>query len=107
MEKGVEGKETKENLLKTKIEKLTKIATACDELPEQYRLKCFEILANRAFLGGSVAPISAVQEKQAEQQTAETEFIIPLNVKALLSQHQVGEENLAKIFLICPPWKAH
>jgi len=89
----------------TKVTKkrLLEIVEMAGEVPEEYRQKCFEILLQNELKDGSAieldmkAKADGVQEKKPP---TKSDFTIPIDVKAFLSQYGLNEILLWKVFLV-------
>lgn len=82
-------------------DKLKEIASLAESVPEPFRLKCFELLLNHTLEG--VRPSKDTKEHTDDgkaKQTRHAEFIVPVDVKALLNQYSLQDEILQKIFFI-------
>lgn len=84
-------------------EELQKIVELANSVPEEYRQKCFElILADALRLKQPIAPNPPVENKGAELPPVtkpQHTFILPIDVRAFLSQYGLNESILWKFFL--------
>ena len=83
--------------VKEKIEEITKI---CEKVPQEYRAKCFELLIQSLLNENKVSTSQTQSEQVAKQDTVKKPFIKPVQVRAFMSQYEVGEEAIDKIFLL-------
>jgi len=78
---------------------IKKIVDICEQIPQIYRNSCFEILL-KSRLGG----VSSIQKpaKPIEPRLVEEEstFELPIDVRAFLSQFELDESAIQKLFLI-------
>jgi len=84
-------------------EELQKIIEIANSLPEEYRQKCFELLLNHELQMKRPVAIGTPQITTGTvpppvPQTRKT-FILPIDVKAFLSQYGLDESVLLKFFL--------
>ena len=68
------------------------------DLPDEYRLKTYEILLN-AFLTERL-PKAIVTDTTQEQVSDSKDFVIPIDVKAFLAQNSLTENVLWNLFII-------
>jgi len=84
-------------------EELQSIVELANSVPEEYRQKCFELLLNHTLIS-TVKTIEKTQEEthvpKLLQDSPDQSFILPIDVKAFLSQYSVSEAALWKLFLI-------
>ena len=75
----------------------------CEQIPEPYRTSCFEILL-KSRMGGTQTlqkPIDQTPVQTPDSTTEpENEFEIPIDVRAFLSQFDLDESVIQKLFLI-------
>jgi molybdopterin converting factor small subunit len=91
---------------KTEFEELEKpikeIIALVNKFDDKYREKCFEILLNlylrRKFETITIAPDEKTPEKDTE--AIHKEFLLPIDVRAFLTQNSIPEEIIGKLFLI-------
>ena len=91
---------------KAEFEELEKpikeIIALVNRLDDKYREKCFEILLNlylrRKFETIAIAPEEKTPEK--EKEVIPKEFLLPIDVRAFLTQNSIPEEIIEKLFLI-------
>jgi len=82
-------------------EELKKIVSLAKSVPEEYREKCFELLLASALR--STSPPESAREasdgpEKALEPAARSQFTLPIDVKAFLSQYQLDDSLLAKHF---------
>ena len=90
---------------KTDFDELEKpikdIITLVNRLDEKYREKCFEVLLHFYLSGKFAKPSSHIGEKaEKAKEIASKEFLPPIDVRAFLTQNQIPEEIIQKLFLI-------
>jgi hypothetical protein len=87
--------------LETKTDELEKRINAMialvEKLPEPYRLKAFEILMTTTL---QKAPTIHDERKGKEKEVPPTEFRVPIDVRAFLTQYGIEEQKLRKLFFI-------
>lgn len=71
-----------------------------EKLPEVYRQKCFETLLNHYLRAGSNLAPPTPEVGEPESPKDEKKFIIPLDVRAFLTQYKLSENTLNQLFLI-------
>jgi len=84
-------------------EELKKIVELVKTVPEEYRQKCFELLLSHALQVISPPPpvVSPVTTGPAPTPTLVPKlFVLPIDVKAFLSQYGLDESLLWKFFLV-------
>lgn len=84
-------------------EELKKIVELAKTVPEEFRQKCFELLLNYALqtLPPITTPSSPTHPPQAPIAAPKHKhYVIPMDVKAFLSQYGIDETLLWKFFLI-------
>jgi hypothetical protein len=85
-------------------EELKKIVEFANSVPEEYRQKCFELLLSDALNSKQPSPtVSATINPNAAvsaSQKALKPFILPIDVKAFLSQYGLDESILWNFFII-------
>ena len=95
-------KETKPSDLDSKISvEIDKIVEICEKIPSIYRISCFEILLKSKLSG--VKPLPTTPEPSPESppvKEKETTFEVPIDVRAFLSQFELDESVITKLFLI-------
>lgn len=82
-------------------EKLKEISTLAEGVPEPFRLKCFELLLAHTLAGAR--PLKDTKEHQEDVKTKEAsrgDFVLPIDVKALLNQYSLEDGILQKLFFI-------
>lgn len=83
-------------------EELQKIVELANSVPEEYRQKCFELLlANTLQAKQPVIQTPPAENKGAEIHTPvkQQPFILPIDVRAFLSQYGLNESVLWKFFI--------
>ena len=80
---------------------LAKIVKLADSVPEQYRQKCFELLLAHALRPQEPTTIAPPLErdKGKAQQERPTQFLLPIDVRAFLSQYGLEDSIIWKNFL--------
>ncbi len=85
-------------------EKLKKIVDLVETVPQEYRQKCFEILLTHALQGATGAlPVSGAPQAvppPPPPTTPQKTFVLPIDVKAFLSQYKLDESILWKFFIV-------
>lgn len=83
-------------------EQLKQIVELANSVPQEFREKCFELLlAHSLKMVQPVEPLVAPKQIAPSQQTPPHKpFVIPIDVKALLSQYSLDETRLWKLFLV-------
>ena len=78
------------------------IITLTNKLDEKYREKCFEILLNFYLMGrtGSLSVAPAKQELEKKERLPDRSFEVPIDVRAFLTQQNIPEDVIKKLFLI-------
>lgn len=79
------------------LESLKEIARVSDELPEKYQLKAFELLAAAA-LRPATPEQQPKTEPETKPKTPESKTPIHLKVRALLTQYELDEGVIDKVF---------
>lgn len=82
-------------------EKLQKIVELANSVPQEFRQKCFELLLANALQGKqpdvqSLPPENKEPEAQVKPQQP---FVLPIDVRAFLSQYGLSESILWKFFI--------
>ena len=86
------------------VEELKKIVELCKTVPEEFRQKCFELLLQHSL--HATEPTNKPVLPLTDDQTHQTplikhkQFILPMDVRAFLSQYGIEESLLWKLFLI-------
>jgi hypothetical protein len=84
-------------------EELQKIVELANSVPEEYRQKCFELLLSNALqtkqLIAPTPPAGKANTEPPAPPKDQQPFILPIDVKAFLSQYGLGESVLWKFFL--------
>lgn len=83
-------------------EELKKIVELANTVPEEYRQKCFELLLIYT-LQGLLPPTQGGSPKPATPPShppIHKQFVLPIDVKAFLSQYGLAESLLWKFFLV-------
>ncbi len=83
-------------------EQLKQIVELANGVPQEYRQKCFELLLAHA-LHGTPPPESLAPPKShiTSASTGSTKaFVLPIDVKAFLSQYSIDEAKLWKLLLV-------
>lgn len=87
-------------------EKLQEIVDLTKSVPEEYRQKCFELLLNFALeeIKASLSKNSPVVQPQLEPISPASfdpkTYVIPIDVRAFLSQYRLDESILWKCFFV-------
>ena len=84
-------------------EELKKIVELANTVPEEYRQKCFELLLSyslRSVTSPREGLSGAVNKPALSQEKTQKKFILPIDVKAFLSQYGLNESVLWKYFLV-------
>lgn len=85
------------------VEELQQIVELANSVPEEYRQKCFELLlANKLQTKHPSAPKPPEENKGAETPPVDKPqqpFVLPIDVRAFLSQYGLSESVLWKNFL--------
>lgn len=83
-------------------QELGQIVKLCESIPEPYREKCFELLLRNALGGSAVSPEETAAIGEATQEASATagEFILPIDVRAFLSQYGLDETMLWHFFIV-------
>jgi hypothetical protein len=82
-------------------EELRKIVELANKVPEEYRQKCFELLlAQELQIKNPAVPAVVTPAQQLISPAIPKSFVIPIDVKAFLSQYGLDESLLGKFFLI-------
>lgn len=83
-------------------DKLKEISNLAESVPEPFRLKCFELLLAHSLTGEE--PVKDKKdhsdEGKGKHDHAKKDFILPIDVKALLNQYSLEESILQKLFFI-------
>ncbi len=66
-------------------------------LPEEYRIKTYEVLLTLRLLGSQPIPTGMSKEEKAAGES--WNIIVPMDVKAFLKTHEISEDVLKKLFL--------
>jgi len=78
---------------------LGKIVELANAVPQEYRQKCFELLLSRVLQdAGAPAPAAPPAAQATAASKAHPKFVLPIDVRALLSQYGVDEAVLWKCF---------
>ncbi len=89
-------------MLKITIAELKEIVELVNTVPDEYRPKCFELLLNHALSQlpvSTAAPPTTVMHTPASTPLSKP-FILPIDVKAFLTQYGLDESLLWKFFLV-------
>lgn len=86
-------------------EELQKIVELANTVPEEYRQKCFELLLGHALQAKYHAPLvipaaTAGALPPSTPPPTHKPFVLPIDVKAFLSQYGLDESVLWKFFLV-------
>ena len=82
-------------------EPIQSIITLVKKIDAQYQEKCFEILLEYYLKNElKLIPKSSEEGTPDQDKPEENEYQIPIDVRAFLSQHQIPEDILGKLFLI-------
>jgi hypothetical protein len=84
-------------------DELKRIVELANSVPENYRLKCFELLLGQALqvtTGGLPPPTIPKPIPPVTSQPIQTNFLLPIDVKAFLNQYRLNESLLWKCFHI-------
>lgn len=94
--------QTKQSVNFTELEKpIQEIITLTNKIDERYREKCFEILLNFYLQKEFQLPAKPREEEKVKEPLGKkTEFIIPIDVRAFLTQQTIPEDVISKLFLI-------
>jgi hypothetical protein len=94
--------QTKQSINFVELEKpIQEIITLTNKIDERYREKCFEILLNFYLQKEFQLPAKPrEEEKVKEPLDKKIEFIIPIDVRAFLTQQTIPEDIISKLFLI-------
>ena len=98
--------EASQSQQKTEFDELEKpikeIIALVSKLDEKYRERSFEILLSfylrRKFETLRIAPEEKTSEK--EREVIHKEFLLPIDVRAFLTQNSIPEEIIGKLFLV-------
>jgi hypothetical protein len=80
------------------VEELKEITELAESVPEQFRLKCFELLLSHHLSSQEKAPELKVKQKTTEP--GASGFVLPIDVKVFIGQHSIDEASLEKLFFI-------
>ena len=87
-------------------EQLKQIIELTNLVPQEYRAKCFELLLTHTLhtltsIGAGSEPINKPSATSTSTSAATTKpFVLPIDVKAFLSQYKLDETKLWKLFLV-------
>lgn len=86
-------------------DELKKIAELAESVPEPYRQKCFELLLGHALQSvtrpdPSTTVIAPATVPTQPHLPAHKQFVVPIDVKAFISQYGLDEPVLWKLFLV-------
>src|SRR3989304_7096268 len=84
------------------VEELKKIVALVKTVPEEFRQKCFELLLNHALQTVTTAPTATPITQRIQvppPATKHKQYLLPMDVKAFLSQYGINESLLWKFFL--------
>lgn len=88
----------------TKItsEQLKEISNLAESVPEQFRVKCFELLLAHHLSSHETQTGEKSKKEETHKKTSDhkSTFIIPIDVKAFLNQYTIDESILSKLFFI-------
>jgi hypothetical protein len=90
-------------MIKVTKEELQEIVKMTNTVPEEYRQICFEILLRHALIPQRELPQKAIEEKQDTPPPplgSSKSFILPIDVRAFLSQYSISEDSLWKLFFL-------
>lgn len=84
------------------VEQLKQIVELANGVPQDYKAKCFELLLNHALSTIQLpdAPILPKTPKIDTPPKQHAQFIVPIDIKALLSQYSLDETKLWKLFFV-------
>ncbi|MCK4702761.1 hypothetical protein KAT55_05330, partial [Candidatus Bathyarchaeota archaeon] len=83
------------------VQRIKKIIEITESLPEQYQKITYEILLkNIITLSRIPEPIIIPQQDQQVELPIKTDFTVPIDVRALLSQYNLNEDVIDQLFLI-------
>lgn len=86
---------------KMTADELKKIVDLAKSVPEKYRQKCFELLLSDALRTISPPPpIVSPHTPPPPPSSPPKQFVLPIDVKAFLSQYGIDESLIWKFFLI-------
>ncbi len=85
-------------------EQLKHIVELANGVPQEYRVKCFELLLSHALQTIAVHPKDAVPQPtpppSGASPPAPKPFLLPIDVRAFLSQYSLDEAKLWKLFFV-------
>ncbi|MEW5798642.1 MAG: hypothetical protein AB1728_06515 [Bacteroidota bacterium] len=81
-------------------EKLKEISNLAENVPEAFRLKCFELLLAHSLAGDQPPKEKKEPHKDTEQKKGASDFVLPIDVKAFLNQYSLEESIIQKLFFI-------
>lgn len=80
---------------------LKSIADLADSVPEKYQVSCFEILLKQAvFYVQNSTSLEPLKENAKVKADENKQFILPIDIKAFLSQYNLSEIHIRKLFFI-------
>lgn len=79
------------------LEDINEIVLICDQLPEKYQEKCFELLLFTK-LQNSLIPLHNTNDEVIKSPPAA--YTLPIDVRAFLSQYQLSEDLVYSFFFI-------
>lgn len=100
--------DTSQSQQETEFDELEKpikdIIALVNKLDERYREKCFEILLDlylrKKFEVPTASPRKEKETLDKVKEEVHKEFLLPIDVRAFLTQNSVPEESIGKLFLI-------
>ncbi len=89
-------------MIKITQEELKKIIDLTKTVPEEYRQKCFELLLSNALKSLSPPEPDVTPEtiKDTKKLKTAPQFVLPIDVKAFLSQYGLDESLIWKLFIV-------
>lgn len=78
------------------VDQLKEIVELAESLPERYRESCFELLLSNLLASARQPPLP---EPTLEIAASPEPFVVPIDVRAFLSQYGIPEEALWKVFV--------
>lgn len=83
-------------------DKLAEIVELSESVPDAFQVKCFEILLSHAVEPAPPSRTPQAQREGEEQKASEgePEFVLPIDVKAFLTQYGLSPQLLWQLFLV-------
>jgi hypothetical protein len=85
------------SITKKELEELVELSKA---VPEEYRIKCFELLLINALAATKTIPGKQPETVNITTPTSPKKFLLPIDVKAFLTQYGLHETVIWKCFLV-------